>query len=168
MKTLREKKEEYERRGYSPKRIGELMEYAGKATRFAGDRKNREVDVTHLEEFMSSPVYGRMENIEYVVGVRAADEAIQIEREFWLPTLERWLLACDSDSATASLLRMEIKRLRRCLGIKNPKPSDPERRQKTRERVQKHRALTKKYGPAFDKIRALERIPNMILKAMDV
>jgi hypothetical protein len=78
-----------------------------------------------------------MERIEYVVGAKAAEEAIRLEREIWLPRLEAWLQI--SDGIVSGFLEKEIKRLRRCLGIRKEPLSVEERHAQVRERVRKHR-----------------------------
>ena len=83
---------------------------------------------TSPEEF----VKGGMLKLEYIAGERARDAAIRSEREYWLPQLEQWHAAAD-DGWIASILKREIKRLRRALGIKRT----PELvREQARRRVQ--------------------------------
>jgi hypothetical protein len=100
-----------------------------------GPRKNRQVNVNDLEEFVK---VGGMRAIEYAIGAKAAQEAIQVEREWWLKRLEDWLRYYEHPYAVATI-QGEIRRLRRCLGIKRG-VSPEERRAAIRERVRKHRA----------------------------
>jgi hypothetical protein len=83
-----------------------------------------------------------MERLEARAAFHAAKEAVQQEREFWLGRLQDWLRTVDRDYVRGAdyvrlTLEVEIKRLRRSLGIKQ---SDEERRAQTRERVRRHRA----------------------------
>jgi hypothetical protein len=65
-------------------------------------------DPGHLDEFIRA---GGMEGLEYV----AANEARLLERQIWLPTLEKWLAVYEGDAFLACYLGREIKRLRRML-----------------------------------------------------
>ena len=104
--------------------------------RFEGDRKAADTNPSFEDFFL----HGRMKSIEYAAGAKAAEEAIRAEREFWLPRLERWLEACGSEPYFRVTLEEEIRRLRRCLGIRQEPLTLDERRARTRERVRKHRA----------------------------
>ena len=81
-----------------------------------------------------------MRKIEYAVGAKAAEEAIKFERECWLPRLEHWLQVYKDAPFVVDRLSDEIKRLRRCLGIRQAPLTLEERRAKIRDRVRKHRA----------------------------
>jgi hypothetical protein len=109
--------------------------------RFKGERKKSNGMPTDVETFLR---LGGMENVEYVAAAKAADEAKRFERELYLPILERWLakLAVTAEGDTlddffADLLRKDITRLRRILGVHT---GSEEQRAATRERVRKHRA----------------------------
>ena len=70
------------------------------------------------------------------------DAAIRSEREYWLPQLEQWHAAAD-DGWIASILKREIKRLRRALGIKRT----PELvREQARRRVQAYRERRRQHA----------------------
>lgn len=101
-------------------------------------RRERPTPAT-FEQFIAS---GGMERLEARAAFHAAKEAVQQEREFWLGRLQDWLRTVDRDYVRGAdyvrlTLEVEIKRLRRSLGIKQ---SDEERRAQTRERVRRHRA----------------------------
>lgn len=85
-------------------------------------------------------IRGGMTKIEYIAAARAADEAVRIEREHWLPILESWLEVYAEDRPVAAIIRAEVKRLRRCLGIK---PSTASVREQTRQRVRRYRNRTR-------------------------
>jgi hypothetical protein len=71
-----------------------------------------------------------MLRLEEAAGAGDRDRAIRAERELWLPRLERWL--ADADGPERAFLGIEVRRLRRCLGI----ATDPETvRAQTRERA---------------------------------
>ena len=86
---------------------------------------------------------GGMESVEWCAGEQAKDAEIQFQREMWLPRLERWLAAVETEDdpdrrfIMRSWLKEEIKRLRRCLGLTQ---SPEEKRAQTRERVRRLRA----------------------------
>jgi hypothetical protein len=94
-------------------------------------RKDSAFAPADAEQFIRG---GGMGRIEWIAGQRAHDAAIRAERELWLPRLERWLR--HASGPRAALLTMEIKRLRRCLGIK---PSPEHVREQTRQRVRNFR-----------------------------
>ena len=110
--------------------------------RFGGALHSKHDDVlpADAEELRRA---GGMRWLEWAAGERAKEESIKFEREFWLPTLERWLESADRDFEGEEIewvrsdLRREIKRLRRCLGLTQ---SPEERRERTRQRVRAYRA----------------------------
>jgi hypothetical protein len=79
---------------------------------------------------------GGMSRIEARAAAEAAKRAVHREREYWLPTLKRWLDA-DPDDTVRWFLERELRQLRRRLGRK---PSAATVRRQTRERVRRHRA----------------------------
>jgi hypothetical protein len=120
------------------------------ANRFKGERKKSNGMPTDVEEFLR---LGGMKNVEYVAASKAADEAKRFEQEFWLPILERWLAKLvetdDGDTLDdffADLLRKEIKRLHRILGIHK---SSAKQRAAVRERVRKSRVRTDEMAKRF-------------------
>jgi hypothetical protein len=85
-----------------------------------------------------------MAGIEREVARLAADEAVREARESWLPILEQWLPTVEindgDDLMFVCIMRSDIPRLRRALGL-GPAPQQIEaRRAMTRERVRRHRA----------------------------
>jgi hypothetical protein len=92
---------------------------------------------------------GSMRKLEWIAGQRGRDEAIRFERELWLPRLKDWLAEAQQEGHEptrfylTSCLTTEIKRLQRCLGLKQ---SPEERRIKTRERVRVLRAARRATG----------------------
>jgi hypothetical protein len=118
--------------------------------RFKGERKKSNGMPTDVETFVR---LGGMENVEYVAAAKAADEAKRFERELYLPILERWLaelVETDEgdtlDDFFAHLLRKEIKRLHRILGIHK---SSAKQLAALRERVRKSRIRTDEMAKAF-------------------
>ena len=74
----------------------------------------------------------------------AARQAVQKEREFWLPLLEDKLATADLNAYEENYLAGEIRRLQRMLGIK---PTLDRRRTQTRERVRRLRHRRKLVAP---------------------
>ena len=107
-----------------------------KVSRFKGAHKKANTKPSDARVFLTQ---GGMRTIEYAIGAKAADEAIEFEREAWLPRLERWIRIYDDDDPIRHFLEKEIKRLQRCLGIRKPLLTLEERRAQVRERVRKHR-----------------------------
>jgi len=103
--------------------------------RFDGWKKKSEMP-TDAWDFIT---HGCMKRIEYVAAAKAVDEAKQFERKWWLPILEDWLMDTPLDNSTASLmlrsvLKSEIRRLRKLLGA-----TPDAKRNATRLRVQRYR-----------------------------
>jgi hypothetical protein len=141
-----------------------------KANRFKGERKNANPN-PNLEDFIQNPV-ACIRDAEYAVGAKAAEEAIRFERELWLPRLERWLNQLREDDLgleenwhgfVCDYLEKEIKRLRRCLGLRKPPLKDEERRAQVRERVRKHREYRREWGEK--KSDSLDRMISRALSA---
>jgi hypothetical protein len=78
---------------------------------------------------------GGMRRLEYIAGARARDNAIHAEREHWLPRLERWHADAEG-TRLHGFFGQEIRRLRRCLGVR-PEPEHV--REQIRERVRRFR-----------------------------
>ena len=74
--------------------------------RFRGYKKNKEVRSYNLDDFMCQ---GGIEVIEYMAAAKAADEAKQFEREYWLPILEEWLSQLDETDKFYVLRREYLK-----------------------------------------------------------
>jgi hypothetical protein len=108
-----------------------------RASRFRATSKTIDPEPADLGAFLK---VGGMQRIEYAIGAKAAEEAIKFERKHWLPKLEYWLQVYPDDAFAVACLTGEIKRLKRCLGIRQEPLTLEERRARVRERVQKHRA----------------------------
>jgi len=131
MNSLQEAQQKCGFGSYSEKEIQAWRDHVqGLRKRFRGYRKHRAGYPTDIKSFI---LLGRMDGIEYAAAAKAADDAKRSEREYWLPILEQWQ---ENYPEAASLLRPEIKRLRRILGIRQ---TPDERRAATLKRVQKHR-----------------------------
>ena len=116
---------------------GRITPESDLAERFRGGglwSKRQEFEPASPEEFFLN---GGMCRIEWTAGQRARDVAIQAERRIWIQRLEHWLLQAEPDAAYRPMLVAEIRRLRRCLGIKL---SAEEKRERTRERMRRWRA----------------------------
>ena len=87
---------------------------------------------------------GRMRNLELEAGRIARNEAIQRERELWLPELELQLETEENPAIRAGLAR-EIKRLRNLIerASLDEQGLADRRRAKTRDRVRRFRARAK-------------------------
>jgi hypothetical protein len=83
---------------------------------------------------------------EYAAGAKAAEEEIRFQRERWLPQLESWLQDPRVHVIHRHFLEKDIKRLRRCVGIRNPPLTLEQRRAEVRERVRKHREKRKRFA----------------------
>ena len=99
--------------------------------RFKGYRKKAHTNPPDFEAFLQQG--GGMRKIEYAAGAKAAEEAIKFEREWWLPKLEGWLEIYGDDEFLRGFLEHEIKRLRRCLGI---------RKERSRSRSAVHKSVS--------------------------
>jgi hypothetical protein len=114
----------------------------GCAARFT--RKTERIFAYDAYEFFR---VGGMWSVEHRAALVAAREAVknavQFEREYYLPRIEAWL-AAERDEMLRHFLTSELNRLRRALGLKQ---SDEERRAKTRARVARHRAKKARQKP---------------------
>jgi hypothetical protein len=104
-----------------------------RAGRFQGRRKSDPGLTSDPFDYIKQ---GGIQRREHVAAAEAADQAIEHEREFWLPILEGWL-AGEIDPCARQYVEQDVKRIRRALGIATP---DEVKRAQTRERVRLHRA----------------------------
>jgi hypothetical protein len=68
---------------------------------------------------------------------KVAADAVAAERRFWLPVLQGWLRAGDLSPVPAAIIAVEVKRLRRALGLP---PTVAHKRELNRLRVRAFRA----------------------------
>jgi hypothetical protein len=94
-----------------------------------------------LDEYIRG---GGIFKLERIAVAHVRDEALRSTRERWLPIIERWAADEELELGLRAFLMIEVRRLRRCLGLRSATTGIEEKRAQTRERVRRHRARQSK------------------------